>query len=132
MQILSDVYNRYSYIITKSSLLQTTSVDSLIGILASNRTSIRKRAIPALGALVGNNPALFDLIKPQIAKGLGAGGDSGRIWSMVIASLARGMSVGKIGSLVNEGTIVEPVLKQTEDPEEIDMVEGALVVSPDI
>jgi cullin-associated NEDD8-dissociated protein 1 len=105
------------------------SVKSLLDILSSGRLTIRKRAIPALGALISNNPALFDQVTPQMAKGLAAGGDTAKVWANVLASLARGLSAAKVGALVNQGSVVNAVLAQTEDPEETDMVEGALVVS---
>ena len=128
LQILADVYNRFPHVISSSSPLQTTSITSLLSILSSGRLTIRKRAIPALIALINNNPALFDQVKPHVAQGLAAGGDTAKVWSNVLASLARGMNASKVGALVGEGQVVGLVLKQVEDPEDTDMVEGALVV----
>ena len=129
LQILADVYNRFPHIISTSTQLQSTSVTALLSILSSGRLNIRKRAIPALGALISNNPTLFDQVKPHVSQGLAAGGDAAKVWANVLASLARGLNASKVGVLVNEANVVELVLAQTEDPEETDMVEGALVVS---
>lgn len=128
LQILADIYTRFSHIVATSTSLQTTSINSLIKILSSSRLSIRKRAIPALGALVSTNPALFDGVKPKVSEGLAAGGDTGKVWSAVIASLARGQSAAKVGALINEGKVIDLILGQTEDPEDVETTEGALVV----
>lgn len=126
---MADVYIRFSSVVAASQGLQTTSVNSLMKILSSSKLSIRKRAIPALGALVSSNPKLFDGVKPKISEGLKAGGDTGKVWSAVVASLARGQSAARVGALVSEGKVLDLILKQTENPEDEDMTEGALMVS---
>lgn len=132
LQILADIYNRFPHVIEHNTNVQTLSVKSLLEILASGRMTIRKRAIPALSALISNHPALFDQVKPHISQSLAAGGDTAKIWSNVLTSLARGLNAAKVGSLLQEAGIVDAVLTQTEDPEETDMVEGALVVSDSV
>lgn len=128
LQILADIYSRFPHLIASSQALQSTSSTSLLKILSTARLSIRKRAIPALGALVAANPGLFDGIKPKIAEGLAAGGDTSKVWAAVVASLARGQSAARIGGLVNEGKVVDLLLSQTEDLEDVEKTEGALVV----
>ena len=111
--------------------MKTLSTNSLLAIISSGRLTIRKRAIPALSALIAHNPALFDAVKSQIPKGLAAGGDTSRIWSAVLTSMARGLNASKVGKLINEGNVVQLVVTQTEDVEEVETVEGALTVSED-
>lgn len=73
---------------------------------------------------------MFDeSVKQELVKGLAAGGETGRIWVSVVASLARGANVGQIGGLIAEGKLVGMILGQCDDPEETDAVEGALTVS---
>jgi cullin-associated NEDD8-dissociated protein 1 len=126
---MADLYIRFAPIVSASQTLQSTSVDALIKILSSSKLSIRKRAIPALGALVSSNPKLFDGVKPKISAGLSAGGDTGKVWAAVIGSLARGQSAQRVGALINEGKVVNLLLQQTEDPEDDETTEGALMVS---
>lgn len=129
LQILADIYTRFPHIVASSEPLRKVSIDSLVTILSTGRLSVRKRAIPALGALVNTNPALFDLVKPKVSSGLAAGGESAKVWCAALASLARGLNASKVGSLISEGKVVDLVLQQAEDPEETDLAEGALVVS---
>jgi cullin-associated NEDD8-dissociated protein 1 len=112
------------------SNIQTPAIESLISILDSARPSIRKRAIPAITALVSTDPKLFDKpVKGKIVQGLSQGGESARVWVGVIASLARGQSVGKMGDLVGEGRLIGMILDQSSDPAETESVEGSLAVS---
>ncbi|GFZ51807.1 hypothetical protein JCM24511_09575 [Saitozyma sp. JCM 24511] len=128
LQILTDIYIRFAHIVTSSPSLQQTSLEGLLAILTSSRPSIRKRAIPALSALVSNNPHLFDTtLKGQVLTGLAQRGEAGKTWASVVASLARGQSASKVGALISEGHVVEAVLAQTEDLEDCEAVEGALV-----
>ncbi|WWC85910.1 uncharacterized protein L201_000780 [Kwoniella dendrophila CBS 6074] len=128
LQTLTDLFNRFSYIVINSQTLQTTSIKSLTNILSSARPAIRKRAIPTVSALVSTNPGLFDSsLKTEIVKGLAQGAESVRVWLGVIATLARGQSVHKIGALLAEESIGSIILKQTEDTEDAETVEAALV-----
>jgi cullin-associated NEDD8-dissociated protein 1 len=112
------------------SNIQTPAIESLISILDSARPSIRKRAIPAITALVSTDPKLFDKpVKGKIVQGLSQGGESARVWVGVIASLARGQSVGKMGDLVGEGRLIGMILDQSSYPAETESVEGSLAVS---
>jgi hypothetical protein len=78
--------------------------------------------------LVSTNPALFDGVKPKITEGLAAGGDTAKVWSAVVASLARGQSAARVGALLNESRVVDLILDQAEDPEDVETTEGALMV----
>lgn len=51
------------------------------------------------------------------------------MWVGVIASLARGQSVGKMGDLVGEGRLIGMILDQSSDPQQTEAVEGSLAVS---
>lgn len=85
--------------------------------------------MPALSALVSTDPRLFDeSVKQELLKGLAAGGETGRIWVSVVASLAKGQGVGQIGGLLAEGKLAGMILDQCENLEETDTVEGALSV----
>lgn len=64
----------------------------------------------------------------MIINGLRDVGDGRRTWTGVLASLARGQSVSKIGPLVREVTGL--VIEQTGDVEDHEAVEGALAVRP--
>lgn len=110
--------------------MQSKALESLVKVLNGSRISIRKRAVPALSALVATDPKLFGAVKTEILKGLSSNGESGRIWVAVVASFARGQTVGKVGALVGEGQLIGMILGQCENPEETDTVEGALAVSP--
>lgn len=78
------------------------------------------------------DPRLFDeAVKEEIVKGMSAGGETGRIWVSVTASLARGQTVGHVGRLLAQGKLVGMILAQCENPEDTDAVEGALSVSVD-
>lgn len=73
---------------------------------------------------------MFDKkLNEKIIQGLGEGGENGKVWVGVIAGLARGSSASKVGGIISEGKAVDIILGQTQDPEETDDVEGALVVS---
>jgi cullin-associated NEDD8-dissociated protein 1 len=121
---------RIPYITAASAPLQTSSLNCLIRILSTSRPSIRKRCIAPLSALVFISPKLFDSsLRDRIIEGLENGGDTGRIWVGVVASLARGRSASKIGALIGEGQVIEMIMKQTRDVEDTEAVKGALVVS---
>ncbi|KAK8845507.1 hypothetical protein IAR55_006220 [Kwoniella newhampshirensis] len=128
LQTLTDLFNRFSNIVVASTDLQTQSLASLIRILSSARPAIRKRAITTLSALVATNAGLFDSsLKQEIIKGLSQDAESVRIWMSVVASLARGSSVTKVGSFVSEGQIAKALLGHAEGPEDSETVEGALI-----
>ncbi|WWC99318.1 hypothetical protein V866_006219 [Kwoniella sp. B9012] len=128
LQTLTDLFIRFSYILRSSEKIQNTSITSLSNILSSARPAIRKRAIPTVSALVSTNPGLFDnSLKKQIVDGLSQGPEAVRVWLGVVATLARGQSVHKIGALLAEGKVGETVLVQTENPEDTETVEAALV-----
>jgi cullin-associated NEDD8-dissociated protein 1 len=129
LQILTDIYTTYPSLSTRSSI-QNPAIESLLQVLDSARPSLRKRAIPAVTALVATNPALFDKqVKGKIVEGLSKGGEGARIWIGLIASLAKGQSVGKIGGLVGEGKLTGMILDQASEPTEVEAVEGSLAVS---
>jgi cullin-associated NEDD8-dissociated protein 1 len=129
LQILTDLYISYPAIVTRPSI-QTPAIESLVSILDSARYSIRKRAIPTISALVSTDPKLFDKpVKGRIVQKLSQGGESARVWVGVIASLARGQSVGKMGDLVGEGRLIGMILDQSSDPQQTEAVEGSLAVS---
>lgn len=129
LQLLTDVYQRFSAIVGSSQGMQSTSIAALVRILASSKPSVRKRAIPALSALVAANPSLFDAaLKNKVVSGLTPGGEEGRTWSGVLASLARGTSAPGVGAVIIEGQAVDAILKQTENLDETEAVEVALVV----
>lgn len=132
LQILTDLYTSYPSLATRSSI-QAPAIESLLQVLDSARPTLRKRAIPAVTALVATNPALFDKpVKGKIVEGLSKGGEGARIWVGLIASLAKGQSVGKIGGLVGEGELIGMILDQASDPTETEAVEGSLSVSREI
>ena len=129
LQILTDMYAKYPSLMSRPSI-QTPAVESLVQILDSARPSLRKRAIPAISALVATDPTLFDKpVKGKIVNGVSKGGEGARIWVGVIASLAKGTSVGKIGGLVGEGRLIGMILDQASDPTQTEAVEGSLAVS---
>lgn len=130
LQILADVFQRFPHVVSGSQTIQSNSLAALVQILTSARPSIRKRAIPALSALIATNPTLFDAgLKDKLVQGLSAGGDDSRTWSGLMASLARGASAQGVGAAIAEGQAVDAVLSQTENMDDTDAVEGALVVS---
>lgn len=129
LQLLTDVYQRFSAIVGAARGIQSTSIAALVRILASSKPSVRKRAIPALSALVATNPALFDAgLKNKVVTGLNAGGEEGRTWAGVLASLARGTSAPGVGAVIAEGQAVDAILKQAENLSDTEAVEVALVV----
>lgn len=128
LQILSDLYSAFPYLVAQPAV-QTEALKSLVTLLNGSRLSIRKRAVPALSALVSTDPRLFDdSVKQELLNGLAAGGETGRIWVSVVASLAKGQGVGQIGGLLAEGKLADMILGQCANPEETDTVEGALSV----
>lgn len=79
---------------------------------------------------MATNPGLFDSdLRGKLIGGLGGGKESAKVWTAVIANLARGSSVAKVGGLVAEGRVVGMILSQCEDVEDTEAVEGALFVS---
>ena len=129
LQILTDMYAKYPAWATRNNI-QTPAIESLVQVLDSGRPSLRKRAIPAVSALVATDPSLFDKpVKGKIVEGLSKGGEGARIWVGVIASLAKGQSVGKVGGLVGEGKLIGMILDQASDPTQTEAVEGSLAVS---
>ena len=129
LQILTDMYGKYPTWATRNNI-QTPAIESLVQVLDSGRPSLRKRAIPAVSALVATDPSLFDKpVKGKIVEGLSKGGEGARIWVGVIASLAKGQSVGKVGGLVGEGKLIGMILDQASDPTQTEAVEGSLSVS---
>ena len=122
------MYAKYPSLVSRPSI-QTPAIESLVQILDSARPSLRKRAIPAISALVATDPTLFDKpVKGKIVNGVSKGGEGARIWVGVIASLAKGTSVGKIGGLVGEGKLIGMILDQASDPTQTEAVEGSLSV----
>lgn len=79
--------------------------------------------------MLSTDAKLFDTtIKTKIIEGISQGGEDARIWVAVVANLARGQSVGQIGSLIGEGDIVQMILAQCQNEEDTEAVEGALSV----
>jgi cullin-associated NEDD8-dissociated protein 1 len=116
--------------VTARDSIRNSAIESLLQILDNARPSLRKRAIPAITALVATDPTLFDSpVKGKIVAGLSKGGEGARIWVGVVASLAKGQSVAKIGGLVGEGKLIGMVLDQSTDPTQTEAVEGSLAVS---
>jgi cullin-associated NEDD8-dissociated protein 1 len=130
LQILNDIYTRFSRGLAANKALQKKVLDSLFSIISNARASVRKRAVPALTALISTSPSTFNATaKAEILRGLQMGGETGRYFVMTVSSLARGSSVGQVGDMLREGQVVPIILQQTEDVEEAETVEGALIVS---
>ncbi|KIR30138.1 tip120-family protein [Cryptococcus deuterogattii LA55] len=127
LQILTDLFIRFSLNVASSATIQSTALSSLTQILDNARPAIRKRAIPTLSSLIATSPKLFNEdLEKEIVSGVSQGGESSRIWMGTVASLARGKSVGSIGKLVNEGKLAELILSQTKNEEDVETVEAAL------
>ncbi|KIR37274.1 tip120-family protein [Cryptococcus deuterogattii MMRL2647] len=127
LQILTDLFIRFSLNVASSATIQSTALSSLTQILDNARPAIRKRAIPTLSSLIATSPKLFNEdLEKEIVSGVSQGGESSRIWMGTVASLARGKSVGSIGKLVNEGKLAELILSQTKNEEDVEIVEAAL------
>lgn len=127
LQILTDLFVRFSPNVASSAAIQSTALSSLIQILDNARPAIRKRAVPTLSSLIATSPQLFNEdLEKEIVNGVGQGGESSRIWMGTVASLARGKSAGSIGKLVNEGKLAELILSQTKNVEDVETVEAAL------
>ncbi|KAL7418817.1 hypothetical protein Q5752_006501 [Cryptotrichosporon argae] len=127
LQILADIYTRFPFLIAHNSHLASSSLDSLIHVLSSARPSVRKRAIPALVALVAATPTSFDKLREAIVSGLQVGGETSRVWTTAVAGLAKGSAVAKVGGLIVEHDLIGLALKQTEDLDDSDAVEASLV-----
>ena len=82
-------------------------------------------------ALLCSNPKVFDdKFKDQLESGLKQKGDVGNAWVGLVAALAKEQSlVSSMGGMVAEGKVIERMLEHTEDPEKVEAVEAALVVS---
>jgi hypothetical protein len=132
LQVLKDIYIRFPDRLTASPDAQSNSLISLTSILSTSRNhSIRKRATEAVPALLCTNPKIFDdKFKEQLENGLNQKGDVGNAWVGLVAALAKEQSlVSSMGQMVAEGKIIERMLEHTEDPEQVEAVEAALVVS---
>ncbi|WVF66132.1 hypothetical protein IAT40_000871 [Kwoniella sp. CBS 6097] len=128
LQTLTDLFNRFFHILAMSQSLQNTSLTALTDILSTARPTLRKRAIPTISALIATNPNLFETsLKGDIVKGLRQNAESIRIWLGVLTSLARGKTVGKIGSLMAQEDLTSTILQQTEKAEDTETVEAALI-----
>ncbi|ORY22630.1 armadillo-type protein [Naematelia encephala] len=128
LQILTDIFLRFPHVISTRGSLQNKLLESLIDILSVGRPAVRKRAIPAVSALISTNSELFDTtLKSRLVEGLSQGGDASRTWINLLASLARGPSVQKIGEFLVESKAVDLVLGEAGDLEDVEAVEGALV-----
>jgi hypothetical protein len=81
--------------------------------------------------LVATNPGLFSAkFKDQLEQGITSGGEAGNAWVGLVAALAKEQGVvAGIGSLVGSGRILDEILKHTNDPEQVEATEAALVVS---
>ncbi|TXT05004.1 hypothetical protein VHUM_03824 [Vanrija humicola] len=126
LQILTDVYQRFPAAVAGSADLQETSYSNFNHVLSTSRLSIRKRAVPALAAFIAISPQRFEQIKEDLAKGLAAGGDSAKAWVAAVGGIAKTSAAQAIGALIAEGGLLEAILKQTEDLEDSEAVEGAL------
>ncbi|WVQ93760.1 hypothetical protein IAU59_000837 [Kwoniella sp. CBS 9459] len=128
LQTLTDLFNRFYHILAVSQSLQNTSLAALTDILSTARPTLRKRAIPTVSALISTNPSLFEIhLKDDIVSGLGRNAESVRVWLGVLTSLARGKTVGKIGNLIAQKDLASTILKQTENAEDTETVEAALI-----
>ncbi|OWT40724.1 tip120-family protein [Cryptococcus neoformans Bt1] len=126
LQILTDLFVRFSPNVASSATIQSTALSSLIQILNNARPAIRKRAVPTLSSLIATSPKLFNEdLEKEIVNGVSQSGESSRIWMGTVASLARGKSAGSIGKLVNEGRLAELILNQTKN-DDVETVEAAL------
>jgi cullin-associated NEDD8-dissociated protein 1 len=125
------MYNRYTVIILRNSVMQSTSFISLVNILSNARPAVRKRAIPALSALVScSSPELFySVLQGEIITGLETAGEASKTWVGVLASLAKGQSAPRVGELIGQGKVMETIIQHTENVEDSEAVEGALTVS---
>ncbi|ORX34727.1 armadillo-type protein [Kockovaella imperatae] len=127
LHIITDIFTRFPDLLSSSNTLRSTCLTSLVTILTTSRTSIRKRAVPALSALVITNPLLFDdELRKQLSSGLKDNGESGSTWAAVLTSLARSADAGKVGEMISQGEIVDALLAQAANPEQNERVEGAL------
>jgi cullin-associated NEDD8-dissociated protein 1 len=77
LDILSLIFTQYSAQVAAKPALQATSLSVLLGLLASPRMHIRKRAIVALGSLAPTaNREVFRTLSDRLIGVLGEGGDS--------------------------------------------------------
>lgn len=122
------MYQRFPAAVAGSADLQESSYSNFNHVLSTSRLSIRKRAVPALAAFVAICPQRFEQIKVDLANGFAAGGDSAKAWVAAVGGIAKTSAAPAIGTLIAEGGLLEAILKQTEDVEDSDAVEGALTV----
>lgn len=130
LQILTDVYQRFPIAISQSQDLQSASLAVLKDVFTYPRLSVRKRAVAPLAALISVCPAQFHAIKDDMSKGFAQGGDSAKAWVAAVTGLAKTNSSSEVGALVANGGLADIIMKQTENLEDSDAVEGALTVSP--
>lgn len=128
LQILTDIYQRFPLAIAQSPELQSTSLATLQEVFAYPRLSVRKRAVPALAAFISVCPSQFHAIKDDMTRGFASGGDSAKAWVAAVAGLAKTSSSSDVGALVANGGLADVIMKQTENLEDTDAVEGALTV----
>ncbi|BEI79879.1 hypothetical protein CcaverHIS002_0104080 [Cutaneotrichosporon cavernicola] len=125
LQILTDVYQRFPLAIAQSNDLQALSVEMLKEVFAYPRLSVRKRAVAPLAAFISVCPTQFNAFQDDMSKGFTKGGDSAKAWVAAVAGLAKTPSSPEVGGLVANG-LAEIIMKQTQDLEDTDAVEGAL------
>ena len=130
-QILSDLYARAAGIGRSSPKVEDATRKSFIPLLFDGPLAVRKRAIATFAVLVAIKPALFDdELKNGIMAGLRQGGDSARSCTQLISALAKTPISGKIGAFLqdDDSAVIKLLIKQTEDPSDVETAEGALLV----
>lgn len=129
LQILSEIYPRFATTIVASQDLQAASLTTFREVLAVPRLSVRKRAVPAIAAFIAICPNHFEGLKKDLAAGFAKGGDSAKAWVAAVAGIAKTSAHSDIGALIASGKLVENILKQADNLDDTDAVEGALTVS---
>lgn len=128
MQILADIYARFDSTIASSAQLQDLSLSVFLEVMASAPLSVRKRAVPALASFISICPQHFRSLKSEMAQGFAKGGDSAKAWVAAVAGIAKTSAASDVGALIANDDLVDVILKQADDLEDADAVEGALTV----
>lgn len=66
-----------------------------------------------------------------MSQGFSAGGDTAKAWVAAVAGIAKTSAAGDVGALIANDNLVDVILKQADDLEDADAVEGALTVGLD-
>lgn len=99
--------------------------------MSSAPLSVRKRAVPALASFISICPQHFQSLKPEMSQGFSAGGDAAKAWVAAVAGIAKTSAASDVGALIANDKLVDVILKQADDLEDADAVEGALTVGRD-